>query len=140
MKFLRGYNMKIVFYCRAGRSFGGGNSTRRDPSWWRVGMSKFLSGGGTASHLPSRENLGLHTPTILKFPVTFFLEVSVTSFHEGQTPVCLFHLRFCCFCHFAPLPSKFLELLVLCLHCFLIGFGFDIVVRAVGISEHYTMQ
>ena len=72
MKFLWGYNVKIIFYCGAGRSFGGGDSTRGDFSWWRVGMSKFLSGGGTASHLPSRENLGLHSPTIPQISCNLF--------------------------------------------------------------------
>ena len=130
MKFLWGYTK--------GGTFGEGDSTWGNSSWWRGDDQIFCWLGWTAPHLPSRENSGLCSPTI---PHIFCHLFSCSFYHlfSRRNESGLFHLRFWCFCHFACLPSKSVELLVLCLHFFPTGFGFDVLVVTVALSKNYIL-
>ena len=127
MKFLWGYTK--------GRTFGEGDSAGGNSSWWRGDDQIFLWLGWTTPHLPSRENSGLCSPTI---PHTFCHLFACSFYHlfSRRTDSGLFHLRFCCFCHFACLPLKSVGAVFT---FFPTGFGFDVLVVTVALSKNYIL-
>ena len=100
------------------------------------GMTKFFSGwGGLPPALPVGKTLDSAHQPYLTFSVTFLLVASITFFHEGLTLVC-FIFVFVAFVILLVFPES---LLVLCLHFFPSGFGFDVLVVTVALSKNYIL-
>ena len=99
-------------------------------------MTKFFSGwGGLPPTFPVGKTLDSAHQPYLTFSVTFLLVASITFFHEGLTLVC-FIFVFVAFVILLVFPES---LLVLCLHFFPSGFGFDVLVVTVALSKNYIL-
>ena len=100
------------------------------------GMTKFFSGwGGLPPTFPVGKTLDSAHQPYFTFSVTFLLVASITFFHEGLTLVC-FIFVFVAFVILLVFPES---LLVLCLHFFPSGFGFDVLVVTVALSKNYIL-